>query len=144
MRKLVEISWVRGWLLFKTALVMAVVRLTLGVLPFAVVHRLFTNIGVRSRQRVMPRSSTVQQVVWSVKVIGRYLPRATCLVEAYTLHYLLARQGVTTRIRIGVMHSPKKQLAAHAWVEQGSKVLIGDLPNFHDYTALPTLERLPA
>jgi hypothetical protein len=144
MRKLLELSWT-GWrFLCKATLVMAMVRLTLGVLPFAVVHRLFTCVGVKTTQRVAPEASAVQQMIWSVKVAGRYLPRVTCLVEAYTLHYLLSRQGVNTRVRIGVMHSQKKQLEAHAWVEHEGVVLIGALPNFHDYTALPTLECVPS
>lgn len=143
MRRLLELSWTGWWLLFKTALVMAVVRLTLGLLPFAVVHRIFTGAGVNAKHCVVPEEPAVQQTVWLVKVVGRRLPRVTCLVEAYTLHYLLLGQGLTTALRIGVIRGQDKQLEAHAWVEHGGEVLIGDLPNLNDYTTLPRLERLP-
>lgn len=144
MAKLCKLSWADWWILWKTAAVMTTVRLTLGLLPFAVVHRVFTGVGVKVGPRAALKESAVQQAVWAVKVIGRRLPKATCLVQAYTLHYLLLHQGVTTELRIGVIRGPGRQLEAHAWVERCGQILIGDLPNLKDYTTLPALERLPA
>lgn len=144
MANLQKRSWASWWLLLKTAALMATVRLTLGLLPFAVVHRVFTGVGVKVGPRAALKESTVQQAVWAVKVIGRRLPKATCLVQAYTLHYLLVRQGVSSELRIGVIRTQAGQLEAHAWVERCGQILIGDLPNLKDYTTLPALERLPA
>jgi hypothetical protein len=144
MDKMRELSWSRIWLLGQTALVMVAVRLGLGFLPFAVVHRLFTGVGVRAGTHTALEQTTVAQVVWSVTVVGRRLPKVTCLVEAYTLHYLLIRQGLTTELRIGVQRGARKQLEAHAWVEHGGKVLIGDLPDLYQYKVLSAVKHLPA
>ncbi|HVO58616.1 MAG TPA: lasso peptide biosynthesis B2 protein [Dongiaceae bacterium] len=48
--------------------------------------------------------------------------RYSCLERALTLSWLLARQGIVSRLRIGVRKDGEK-FEAHAWVECGGAVL---------------------
>ncbi len=47
---------------------------------------------------------------------------ATCLDKALTLWWLLSRQGIESKVRIGARKNGEK-FEAHAWVECGGKVL---------------------
>ena len=49
----------------------------------------------------------------------------TCLEESLTLWYLLRRQGISARLRIGVRKENEK-FEAHAWVEHGGEALNQD------------------
>jgi hypothetical protein len=48
--------------------------------------------------------------------------RTTCLVESLALWYLLEKQGISSRLRIGVRKASKK-FEAHAWVEYAGTAL---------------------
>lgn len=63
--------------------------------------------------------------IWCVKHCSRIVPGATCLTQALALHYLRARAGHPTRIRIGVRRRDDGRIAAHAWLVDGDVVLIG-------------------
>jgi Transglutaminase-like superfamily len=60
-----------------------------------------------------------------VRVASRYVPRASCLTQALVLHILLRREGLPSRIRIGVSKDAGF-FEAHAWVESHDRVVIGD------------------
>ena len=62
---------------------------------------------------------------WSVKQAARIVPFATCLPQALTLQYLLARTGHASVVRIGVRVDEADKVDAHAWVVYDDKVLLG-------------------
>jgi hypothetical protein len=82
----------------------------------------------------------VREIVRSVKLMSRYVPAATCLVQALVVISLLEQAGLPGLLRIGVVRTGKK-LEAHAWVESLGRVVIGgtdvDLSRF---TVLQTVE----
>ena len=58
-----------------------------------------------------------------VRAALHYSPASfTCLEESLTLWYLLRKQGVSSRLRIGVCKMDGK-FEAHAWVELGGEAL---------------------
>jgi len=60
-----------------------------------------------------------------VGIAARKLPwPASCLRQAVLCRALLARRGITCELRIGV-ELALAGFAAHAWVEQGGRVIIG-------------------
>lgn len=59
------------------------------------------------------------------------IARMSCLVQALTLQYLLARSGHACAIRIGVRETKPGRFTAHAWVTCGDVVVLG-----HRYTPL--------
>lgn len=77
------------------------------------------------------RSSRAVDAARAVESIRRALPltlRASCLTQALAGWILLTRHGVASRVRIGVS-SAEQGFKAHAWLELGGKVILGDEVN---------------
>jgi hypothetical protein len=112
-----RIVLVQAWAL------LVVVALCLRALPFALV--------TRAARCVRPRRGGADgispgRIASLVEVAARYAPvDATCLTEAIVLSWLLGRRGVATSLRIGVAR-PDGGLRAHAWLECGGDVILGD------------------
>ena len=53
---------------------------------------------------------------------------------------LLGRLGYSTSLRIGVARNEKGKFQAHAWIEDGGEILIGELNDLDRFTVLPPLE----
>jgi len=54
--------------------------------------------------------------------------RSYCLVNAFALHWMLKRRGISSTIHLGVTKGGTEndsQLAAHAWVESKGLSLVG-------------------
>jgi hypothetical protein len=77
-------------------------------------------------------------VVWAVTLASRYIPRATCLTQAFTAQILLNRAGLENRLCVGVARVPS--FGAHAWVERAGTVLVGGAEQCANYTTIFTLE----
>ena len=103
-------------------IVVVAVRLALLVLPFRWVRaRVETQRpGWRSSGRVPAR-----QWAWAVGVVARRIPWASCLTQALALQWLLAREGQSARIHLGVAKRVARGFEAHAWLESGGEILIG-------------------
>jgi hypothetical protein len=67
-----------------------------------------------------------RRVAWAVRTATHLVPAGrTCLSEALTAVHLLGRRGSAATLRIGVAKSGDRELAAHAWVEQSGRTIIG-------------------
>ena len=134
-------------------LLLSLIRLGLGLLPFRVVlklvqglshsPRVFQNDPLQgspgSRSLASP-SQSISHIVWLVNVSSRYTPGgAKCLARALTTQILLTRQGYLPDLRIGVTKAAGN-LEAHAWVEYQGRVVIGQLNDLSRYLPLPSLE----
>ncbi len=85
----------------------------------------------------------------TVEAIRRALPltlRASCLTQALAGWIMLTRHGAESRIRIGVASPQQQGFKAHAWLEVGGRVILGDvddveapggLDSFHVIWTLP-------
>jgi hypothetical protein len=58
----------------------------------------------------------------------------SCLAKSLTLWWLLARQGITSRLRIGI-RKELESLEAHAWVEREGVALNEPEERHHHYAA---------
>ncbi|HYM04915.1 MAG TPA: lasso peptide biosynthesis B2 protein [Terriglobales bacterium] len=109
-------------LLRAVALVVAV-RLALWMVPFARLRQAVARLAhARSPRETL---YSVEQLSWAVRVVSRYVPRASCLTQALVLHILLRREGLPSRIQVGVS-KVAGHFEAHAWVESQDRVVIGD------------------
>jgi len=80
---------------------------------------------------------SVERVAWAVSAASRYIPKGrNCLLRAITTHYLLKKLGYPSMIHIGVDRSAENTLAAHAWVENEGKVVIGGLGDLTRFNSL--------
>ena len=123
-------------LLVRSVLSLATARMALWILPFRIARRLLT----RRRPRAVSANISHEKVRWAISVAKRVVPKATCVPQALAAESLLTRGGLPAELHIGVMKSPVGKLEAHAWVESGGQIVVGDLPwGLDGYTRLPKL-----
>jgi len=78
-------------------------------------------------------AGSVEQMVWAVQVVSRYLPGANCLTQALAAQALLTASGFPAQVEIGVAKDDFRRLQAHAWVIcHGQVVLGGQEPNHYN------------
>jgi Transglutaminase-like superfamily len=106
-------------LAFAAIVLLLAVRLGLWVLPCRRLMRWSSASGSRRPSE----EYTPRRLAWAVRLATRYVPAATCLPQAMTMHYLLTRYGHPSCLHVGVNSAPKFE--AHAWVECDGKVVIG-------------------
>ena len=105
------------------------VRLALWVLPFAKVRAL---VAWASRTHPTTRHKPVdpRAVGHAIRSASRAVPRASCLVQALAAQGLLARLQQPATLHLGATRSGSS-LTAHAWVESGGHIVVGDGPGQH-------------
>jgi len=102
------------------------------------------TVSVNAARRIVAGSvgsggaTSVERLVWAVRVTSRYVPGATCLTQALALQALLAQAGHQSRVEIGVAKTAD-QLEAHAWVICRNQIVIGG-PEIARYSRLAVLE----
>ena len=97
-----------------------------------------------SRKRKKPDRliCTVDDILWSVRAAARRVPSTTCLMRALVAEYLCKKNGINSRLYIGVRKKSESVLAAHAWVTVDGKIILGEIEDIADYTPLPESELL--
>ncbi len=81
---------------------------------------------------------TVERISWAVRAASRFVPGASnCLVRALATQSLLGRFGYRSDLRIGVRKAADGGLAAHAWLESGGAVVIGEFELDHFVALTP-------
>jgi hypothetical protein len=127
------------WLLFRTMILLVLIRLGLWIAPFRFIVR-----GV-NRLRRMPLAGQnaaipPERIAWAVQTTSRCVPRATCLTQALTAHVLLGTYGWDDHLSIGVAKGADGRLQAHAWIEHDGRILVGDMPGLARFVPLPSLK----
>lgn len=134
-RKLLRLSPADRSLLANSVLLVGAARLALWVLPFNVVRRALTR---RARRSSAPHST--EKIGWAISVAKEFIPRGNCLPQALAAESLLLRSGHPVELRIGVVKTAEGLLEAHAWVESGGRLVVGDLvQGLSTYSPLPPL-----
>ena len=125
-------------LLMRVLFVVGVARTSLWVMPVEAARRAV------SRAAAGAAGNSVEQVVWAVRVVSRYLPGATCLTQAIAAQALLTHSGFPSQVEIGVAKERKddrdnrsdkadkaktedesRGFHAHAWVVCKGQVVLG-------------------
>lgn len=85
------------------------------------------------------------RIVWAVRTVTTLIPLGrTCLTEALTVQALMRRAGLSCSVRFGVTkREATPGLAAHAWVERGTRRLLGG-ETVGRYDALESWSAMPA
>ncbi len=76
-----------------------------------------------------------ERISWAMNAAARRIPGVTCLTQAIAACWLARRHGYDAALRIGVQNGDP--LKAHAWVEFGDRILVGDAGA--QYQAMPPL-----
>ena len=124
-------------LLLRAFVWIALVHFALRFMPFRLVWR-----WSRRRSPLVQTDdfSPVDRTLWAVEVAGTFLlPERPCLTKAIVGQMFLNRLGYETTLRIGVKRDDNLQLKAHAWLEHGQQVVIGNLRNLSTFEPFPPL-----
>lgn len=125
--------------LFKTTILVILIRIGLWVLPFRVMRKL---IEKNNNTKLQPSTwPTPEQITGSVLISSQRVPQASCLTQALAAKYLLQKYGHPAELRIGITRSSNSQFEAHAWVESNEKIVIGGTKtDLEQFTELPAFE----
>jgi len=109
------------------------------VLPLTVLRLRLAGFSRRPGSPVAdlpPRAGEAEVVRATAHMVAAaaHVYRASCMPQSITLQWLLRRQGIATRLCVGV-RKDDGMLAAHAWVEHRGQPLI-DSPAVHDRFAV--------
>lgn len=102
-------------------LVVASIRLGLTLFSYKRVRGMVTRLNARQCASM----GELRLVAWGVTAAARFVPRASCLTQALSGQYMLARQGNASNIRFGIERGTGEQLKAHAWLVSDNHVVLG-------------------
>lgn len=113
-------------LFLKTFLLLCWTRLTLNAFSLRKFKRLLRfDASAAGLAPGTGKNLRASRVPWAVHAASRYVPGATCLLQALVGQRLLKEQGMPARLRIGVAKDPNCCFQAHAWLEVGTEIVIG-------------------
>ena len=145
LRRFLRLPWHKQRALLTAGVMVSAVRAGLTLLSFETLRKHLARLArAPSARRAPVTPAEVETIVWSLQTAGRTLPAAgRCLIEALAGHVLLGRRGVETDLRIGVTRAADGTFKAHAWLEKGDRVVLGELgPELGQYTPFPALRGL--
>ncbi len=73
------------------------------------------------------RALSSDEVIRCIARALRLSWHASCLTQALAGWIMLTRHGTASRVKIGVNLPAQQAFSAHAWLECGDKVILGDL-----------------
>lgn len=102
----------------------ACIRAGLWLLPFRILRPLVEHAG-RNPGPTVTDELVGARVAWAISNATRFVPRATCVTQALAARILLARRGFASEVCYGIGR-PRGRVIAHAWLESGGRVIVGD------------------
>lgn len=127
-------------LLVEAFFLVAIIRLSLWLVPFKLFKKGFTKIvSVEDASFAETDWKRINKIVSAVKSVSRLIPEASCLTQALAAIFLIKRSGHHSELKIGVVKDEKAEFKAHAWVEINRCIVIGKLPSHEKFTVLDSL-----
>lgn len=113
-------------LVLRTVMPLLAMRAAMWTSAFERVNRLADAMSRPVRADADSRPSP-DRIAWAVTTVSRFVPRGSnCLVRALATGIVLKRYGYPSELKIGVMRPEGGSFEAHAWLESGGIVIIGD------------------
>ncbi|MBF4475236.1 lasso peptide biosynthesis B2 protein [Methanobacterium formicicum] len=100
------------------------IRIMIWLFPFSTVQNRVQNIA-RNHNSTTKNKISMSRLRIMVMAASKYVPHATCLVQALAGYILFSKYGYTTSIKIGVLNE-NGEFEAHAWLEHDEKVVLGE------------------
>jgi hypothetical protein len=114
-------------LVLRTLAPLIAMRAAIWTLTFARVNRIANAMSRPMRIDASGVRPSPDRIAWAVGVASRVVPRGdNCLVRALATGIMLRRYGHPSELKIGVMKPAGGRFEAHAWLESGGSVVIGD------------------
>jgi hypothetical protein len=99
------------------------IRIIIWIFPFLFVQKIVQKIAIYLANDI--NTVSMKRIMIMILIASRYVPRATCLVQALAGYILFSKYGYTTSIKIGVLNE-KGEFEAHAWLEHEGGVVLGE------------------
>ena len=114
------------------------IRIMVWIFPFQYVQKKIQKIAdyLPSGQKKI----SIPKIRSMIGTISRYVPQATCLVQALVGYILYTKHGYNTLIKIGVL-TENGVFEAHAWLEHKGKVVLGQSEK--KYKTILDIEKRP-
>lgn len=132
LKRLAVVGARRRGLLIEAALLLALSRLALMLIPFPWLARRMGDFvppaDARSRAAAWAPDDAelALDVGWAVTRAARHLPfEAVCLPQAMTARLMLSRRSVPSVLHFGAMKGKEKPLDAHAWLDAAGVEVTG-------------------
>ncbi len=109
-------------LFIKSLILMGFIRIFLTILSFSNVKKISKRFSRSNNNQ--KNNLTIEDIIWSIRVVSTYVPRATCLTQAITAQILLYRYDHPSKLKIGV--TKKDDFEAHAWLEINNEIVLGE------------------
>ena len=123
----IKLSYPEKILALESLFWVTVVRVMIWIFPFSFaqkrVQKIATYLSPDELDKV--HKVRIERIRMMIVVISRYIPRATCLVQAMAGHIIFSRYGYNTIIKIGVLNEDGV-FEAHAWLEHSGNVVLGE------------------
>jgi hypothetical protein len=114
-------------LLFQALTALVAMRAGLWMLSFARARRLADAMSRPTTSKSSGGCPSPEKIAWAVATASRAVPNGNnCLVRALATGIVLKRYRYPSELKIGVMKPADGHFAAHAWLESGGVVVIGD------------------
>jgi Transglutaminase-like superfamily len=120
MRRFAALSAAERGFAIRALGVVAWVRIRLTVSRFPAVDRLTNERPIRPAVGPHPPA----RIGSTVAAVSAFVPGASCLTQALATRVLLADEGHSSRLRLG-MARIEGRLQAHAWLESEGAVVVG-------------------
>lgn len=112
------------------------IRISLWLFPFKWLDKWLGVLSSNETHNKAVDWIVINNIVRSVKVCSRYVPKATCLTQAVATNTLLRRQGQCSQFKIGVAKNQEEKFEAHAWIEVNGKIIIGKMPRHQRFAVM--------
>lgn len=127
--------WIARRLLTAEAILyLSIARLALTLVPFerlaGFFERPIRQLELTGDARVRARRE-VRSVIF--RLYRRWPGATTCFHRAIAAQAMLRRRGVPTTLYYGAVTLPIRGLATHAWVQDGSEGVVGDITARRDH-----------
>lgn len=136
LKKFAGLPFATKLLLVESLMRLTVVSAAVHLMPRSVGRRHWTGaLGPKTRLGPKRRAHDRANLAWAVLAASRFVPGATCLVQAIVGQRLFLRAGYAAEVKIGVTRDEDGAVAAHAWLVSEGEVFIGR--DAREYSEMP-------
>lgn len=140
LRMLVGLPGPRLRMLLRALGLVVRVRAMLWAVPFGEARRRLDRTPAPPPLGPAEAAAYQRDVLWAVHAVARrLLGDKPCLVQSLAAQRLLREGGLDAELRIGVTKGERRNLLAHAWLEQRGRVILGGRESPVKYTPLASV-----
>jgi len=114
-------------LYIETFFVAGIVRLLIFSFPFKRISSLLSHLQGNFIDCSSRKYFLIEEITLAVNRVAKYTPwRCQCLEQGLTGKIILRQCGINSKLVFGVAQTHEKEIIAHAWLQCGEKIVIGE------------------